>query len=853
MKTFPFYKQPDSMDCGPTCLRMLAKYYGRSISLQSLREKTQIGKEGVNLLGISEAAEEVGFRTQSVKLNYCSLSEDAKLPVILHWKQNHFVVLYKVRKKSPLSARRGAGGEALYIADPARGLVTLTAKEFKAKWISDKENGQEEGIALLLEPAPAFYNKRDDDNSTQEEGRKGALAFKNIFNYILPYNKLVFQLFIGLGVASLLQLFLPFLTQSVVDTGINTANIHFVYIVLLAQIALFAGRLVVEFVRGWILLHISTRINISILTDFLIKLMKLPVSFFDSKHTGDILQRMNDHQRIESFLTGSSLSVLFSLVNLVIFSVVLAIFNMYIFAVFAIASILYAIWVILFLKKRKELDYKRFDVASKEQSITIQLVQGMQEIKLNGVEKSMRWTWERLQAKLFKLSMQGLSLNQWQQAGAFFINEGKNIFITFLSAKAVIDGQMTLGSMLAVQYIIGQLNSPIEQMIGFVQSWQNAKISMDRLNEIHTLDDEEPAEKYLLKELPVFFQRKIVGGGTASPTPPKEGLSMTQSKAPLNLPEGETLATALGQASPTPPKEGLSMAQSLPTEYPTSLLNIPVVEKISSGKVSEWVSPPLGEMEGAVCFSNLSFTYPGAGNEPVLKNINLKIPKGKTTAIVGISGSGKTTLLKLLLKFYEPQKGEIYLTPNPSPQSGEGRGTALSNISHKVWRSHCGIVMQESFVFSDSIAKNIAVGVEKVDMDQLRHAAEVANIRSFIEELPLGYNTKIGAEGTGISMGQKQRILIARAVYRDPDFIFFDEATNSLDANNETLILQNLESFFKGRTVVVVAHRLSTVKNADQIVVLTKGEITEQGTHKELVSLRGEYFTLVKNQLELGN
>jgi ATP-binding cassette, subfamily B, bacterial len=797
--SFPFYKQPDSMDCGPTCLRMLAKHYGRSISLQSLREKTQIGKEGVNLLGISEAAETVGFRTQSVKLNYHSLSTDAKLPAVLHWKQNHFVVLYKVKK------------DTLFVADPAKGLITFTDLEFKANWISDKENGQEEGVALLLDPAPAFYNQQDDYSSKEGGGREGALAFKNIFNYILPYKKLVFQLFIGLGVASLLQLFLPFLTQSVVDTGINTANIHFVYIVLLAQLALFAGRLVVEFVRGWILLHISTRINISILTDFLIKLMKLPVSFFDSKHTGDILQRMNDHKRIESFLTGSSLSVLFSLVNLVIFSVVLAIFNVYIFAVFAIASILYAVWVILFLKKRKELDYKRFDVASKEQSITIQLVQGMQEIKLNGVEKSMRWTWERLQAKLFKLSMKGLSLNQWQQAGAFFINEGKNIFITFLSAKAVIDGQMTLGSMLAVQYIIGQLNSPIEQMIGFVQSWQNAKISMDRLNEIHNLEDEEPAEKYLLKELPFAFQRKIVGGGMASPTPPKEGLSMAQGQ----LCNDSTL-----------------------------LKNSFIEEDFSTSEVNGQVTFPVGEgRDGAsISFVNLSFTYPGAGNEPVLKNINLKIPKGKTTAIVGISGSGKTTLLKLLLKFYEPQKGEIKLG-----------NTSLSNISHKTWRSHCGIVMQESFVFSDSIAKNIAVGIEKVDMDQLRHAAEVANVRSFIEELPLGYNTKIGAEGTGISMGQKQRILIARAVYRDPDFIFFDEATNSLDANNETQILQNLESFFEGRTVVVVAHRLSTVKNADQIVVLTKGEITEQGTHKELVNLKGEYFTLVKNQLELGN
>ena len=803
------------MDCGPTCLRMVAKHYGKNISLQTLREKTQIGKEGVNLLGISEAAEAIGFRTQAVRMSYDSLTQDTKLPAILHWNQNHFVVLYKVKKRFLLRRNdRSHRNDKLLIADPARGLITLSPGEFKNNWISNKENEQEEGIALVLEPSPKFYENADDLRQAQDEERKSkGLAFKNIFNYIFPYKKLVFQLFVGLGVAGLLQLFLPFLTQSIVDTGVNTANIHFIYIVLLAQLALFAGRLVIEFVRGWILLHISTRINVSILTDFLIKLMKLPVSFFDSKHTGDILQRMNDHSRIESFLTGSSLNVLFSLINLLIFSVVLAIFNVGIFAVFAIASVLYSLWVIVFLKKRRTLDYKRFAVAAKEQSITIQLVQGMQEIKLNGVERPMRWTWEGLQAKLFRLSMKGLSLNQWQQAGAFFINEGKNIFITFLSAQAVIDGQMTLGSMLAVQYIIGQLNSPIEQMIGFVQSAQNAKISMDRLNEIHTMEDEEPEGKQLLQELPVAFQRVITGGR----------INLTQT-----LSEGE----------------GLEDSAIFMNQYQAKGFSISEVSEMvtSSFGGAGTAGTKFGEGVASISFQNISFTYPGAGNEPVLKNINLTIPKGKTTAIVGVSGSGKTTLLKLLLKFYELQKGEIKLD-----------STSLSNISHKVWRSHCGVVMQESFIFSDTIAKNIAVGLERPDMERLRHAAEVANVRTFIEELPLGYNTKIGAEGTGISMGQKQRILIARAVYRDPEFIFFDEATNSLDANNESIILHKLESFFEGRTVVIVAHRLSTVKNADQIIVLDKGIIAERGTHQELTSLRGEYYTLVKNQLELGN
>jgi ATP-binding cassette subfamily B protein len=538
----------------------------------------------------------------------------------------------------------------LFIADPGIGLLTYTPAEFKSRWISNKSDGQEEGIALLLEPSPAFYQ-----NSDEREEIRG-LAFKNIFQYIFPYRKLVFQLFIGLGVASLLQLFLPFLTQSVVDTGVNTGNIHFVYIVLLAQLALFAGRLAIEFVRGWILMHISIRINISILTDFLIKLMKLAVSFFDSKHTDDILQRMNDHSRIESFLTGSSLNVLFSLINLLIFSVVLAVFNTGIFAVFAIASVFYALWVILFLKKRRTLDYKRFEVAAREQSARIQLVQDMQEIKLNGAERPMRWTWERLQSKLFELSMKGLSLNQWQQAGAFFINEGKNIFITFLSAKAVIDEDMTLGSMLAVQYIIGQLNSPIEQMIGFVQSWQSAEISMERLNEIHSMEDEEPEEKNLIKESPLAFQKQVSGGRTpANPYP--------DAFASDNF------------------LSAVFFKEDVSPDFPA---------KDTSGK------------EDCIVFQNVSFTYPGAGNEAVLKNITLEIPKGRTTAIVGTSGSGKTTLLKLLLKFHKPQHGDI------KPDT-----TLLENISHKVCRSHCGVVMQESFIIPDTIAKILPLARER--------------------------------------------------------------------------------------------------------------------------------------------
>jgi len=797
--SFPFIRQYDLMDCGPTCLMMICKYYKRSFTLQALREKAGIGKEGVNLLGISEAAESIGFRTQAVKLSSTLLLNEALRPAILYWNQNHFVVL----PPSPVSLKsrllpwlRTRPVTQISIADPAKGLITYTPEEFKTHWLTEKQGNNDEGIALLLEPTPQFYEQQDGHFSTAEEKEERS-GFKNIFSYLFPYKKLVLQLLLGLGIASMLQLILPFLTQSVVDVGVNTSNIHFIYLVLLAQLTLVIGRLSVDFVRSWILLYISSRINISILTDFLIKLMKLPIPFFDSKKTGDIMQRMDDYQRIESFLTGSSINVLFSLLNLVIFSVVLAVYNAHIFSVFIIGVVLYSSWVLLFLKRRKILDYKRFDIAAKEQSLTIQLVQGMQEIKLNGVEKPMRWGWEHLQAQLFRLNMKGLALNQWQQSGAFLVNEGKNILITFLSAMAVINGQMTLGAMLAVQYIIGQLNSPIEQMIGFVQSWQNAKISVDRLNEIHTLEEEEPVHQQLLKELPLAFKKQLVGGKDVFTIPPYNLEDNVENLLYTDFPDGQPLI-------------------------------IPV-------------TPTATPFEKGIVFKNVSFTYPGAGNDPVLKNIDLTIPEGKTTAIVGVSGSGKTTLLKLLLKFYTPQQGEIRLN-----------NTSLSMISHKTWRSHCSTVMQESFIFSDTIAGNIAVGAGQPDMDRLHYAATIANIQGFIESLPLGFNTKIGSEGIGISMGQKQRILIARAVYRNPDFIFLDEATNSLDANNESMIIRNLAAFLQGKTVVVVAHRLSTVTHADHIVVLKNGMITEKGTHRELVAMKGEYFTLVKNQLELG-
>lgn len=723
------------MDCGPSCLRMVAKYYGRSISLNYLRNKSEYGKEGVSMLGLADAAESIGLKTIGAKLSFEQLINEAPLPAIIHWQQYHFVVLVPGSTKSNL-----------IIADPGRGLIKLSKQEFCKGWISTSENNLHKGTVLLIETTASFKELNFDDTESKQNGR---IDKTYLFNYIKEHKPYFFQIFLGLLIGSLLQVIFPYLTQSIVDTGINTQNINFIQIILAAQLMLLFSQTAIEFIRSRILLHISTRINISLLSGFWAKLLKLPMHFFDSKHPGDIIQRINDHKRIESFLTGTALNTFFSIFNLLIFSIVLLQYNFSVFFIFLSGSLLYLLWIQIFLKYRRKLDYQRFAIASKENNATMQLVYGMQEIKLNNAENTYRWQWEKLQAGLFKLNFKSLSLTQYQQVGAFFINQGKNILITFVVAKLVIGGSLTLGMMLAIQYIIGQLNAPIEQLVGFTQQAQDAKISIDRLNDIHSLEDEEP----------------------------------THQNFNHNLPQQQSIE-----------------------------------------------------------IKNLHFTYPGAGNEPVLKNINVEIQQGKITAIVGMSGSGKTTLLKLLLRFYEHYKGEIAIG-----------SLSYKNISPRYWRSQIGAVMQDSFIFNDNILKNITVTNDKVDNEKLLNACKTANILSYIEALPLGFYTKLGAEGKGLSGGQKQRLAIARAVYKNPHFIFFDEATNSLDANNEKVILENLQQFFNGKTVVVVAHRLSTVKNADKIIVLDNGEIVEEGTHTELTLKKGKYYELVKNQLELGN
>ena len=710
IKSFPHYTQLDAMDCGPTCLRMIAKYFGRNYSLQTLRERSYITREGVSMLGISEAAESIGIRTRGVRIDVEQLINDVPLPCILHWNQNHFVVCYDIKK-----VRQGWGKAKKYvfkISDPARGKYSIDEEGFLKCWISTKVEGRDMGTALVLSPATDFY-EYEDDKEKQEKN----LSY--YFRYLFPYKSQLFQLVVGMLLGSVFSLIFPFLSQAVVDQGIGNSNLSFVTLILISQLVLSVTQMAVSFIQTWITLHMNTRISITLISDFLAKLMKLPVRFFDAKNIGDIMQRIGDHGRIQSFMTGTTLSSIFSFVNFFIFAIILAFYDLTILLVFFIGNVLYISWIMLFMRYRRKLDNSRFAQSAVNQGNMVQLITGMQEIKMNNCEQQQRWKWESIQIKLFKISIKGTALGQYQQIGSIFFSQTTSLIISFLSAKAVIEGNITLGMMMAISYMIGQLSGPIGQVIGLAQSLQDAKISLERLNEIHNKEDEEQTVREKVNEIP----------------------------------EDHTIR-----------------------------------------------------------LENVCFSYDGAERDYVLENLNLVIPANKVTAIVGASGSGKTTIIKLLMGFYPPIKGEIKVG-----------NLSLSDINPHLWRQTSGAVMQEGFIFSDTIANNIAIGEEEIDKKRLLEAVRIANIKEFIESLPLKYNSKIGMEGNGVSQGQRQRLLIARAVYKNPDFLFFDEATNALDANNERAILDNLDKFYKGKTVVIVAHRLSTVQNADNIIVLDKG------------------------------
>lgn len=727
--SFPFVKQHDAMQCGISCMCMICRYYGKYISLRFLEQYCTPSREGVSLKSLADLCEFLKIDYTAGKAGIDDLKE-CPLPCVLHWNQNHFVVLYKIDRK----------GTRFWIADPAKGKYKMSLEEFSNHWISTVSNDVKKGIAMFIKKTEEFENIDFDDF----ENRR---SFRFLWKYIFQYRRYFLQIILGLGLGCVLQLTMPFLTQWIVDIGINHKDIKFIWLVLLGELMIVTGRTATDFIRRWLLLHISMRINISIVSDFFIKLLKLPMSYFETKLLGDLLQRMGDHTRIQTFLTNQVLGIMFTILSFIVFGIVLFIYDIPIFLIFFVGCLVYSLWIARFLNKRKVLDYQMFEQQAVSHNRTYQFITNMPEIKLQDCERRRRWEWEDSQAELFGIQMKSMKLQQTQEAGSIFINEIKNILITVFSATAVIDGQITLGAMLAIQYIVGQLNSPVEQLMQFVYSLQDVKISLERINEVHEAEEEEDRGN-----------RKR---------------NFTQDKS--------------------------------------------------------------------IVFEHVDFKYDVHSLRKTLSDISFSIPEGKVTAIVGASGSGKTTLIKLMLGYYPALGGRISI-------SGEN----IDSYDLKWWRRHCGVVMQDGVIFSESIARNIAVGDGEIDVERLENAARIACIHEYVMSLPLKYNTLIGLDGTGISQGQKQRILIARAVYKNPDFIFLDEATNSLDAENERHIVENLEKFYKGKTVVIVAHRLSTVRNADNIVVVRNGTIVECGSHDKLVSQRGAYFNLVKNQLELG-
>ncbi|MBB4807116.1 ATP-binding cassette subfamily B protein [Chryseobacterium defluvii] len=718
--SFPFFKQLDSQDCGFACLKMISKHYGIDISnSNSALSESNLLKQGITISDLNYTSEKLGYKPLVIKLNFEDVLENAPLPAIFFWNQNHFVVVYKITQ------------EKVYVADPAFGKTVYSKNEFLKGWTQEKT----EGIILLLEPTEMLF-----ENSSTEKSNKGSLEY--VTQYLKKHKTQLFLIALTLLISSSIELIFPFFTQKILDKGVALKNVSFIYLILIAQVVVFISRVGLEFYRSWLFIHISSRISLSIISDFLIKLMKLPLKFFNSKNIGDLTQRIQDHKRIEEFLSKDLIQTVFSIFSIVIYSFILLYFNVSIFLIVFISTIIELLWIFRFLKKIKILDQKTFSLQAKDQNKIYELINSMQEIKLNNLEENKRNEWQKIQTTIYLNNIDKLKINQ-QYESYRFISFFQTILVVFVSSMAVMNGTLTIGSMLAVMFILGGINAPISQLINFVLQYQLVKVSFERLNEIHNRPDEENPSKV------------------------------------------------------------------------SSLSEIQDIE-----------------------IQNINFSYDNTNY--ILKDISLKIPKGKTTAIVGVSGSGKTTLLKLLLKFYKPQKGNLYLHETP-----------LEELENTLWRNKCGVILQDSFIFSDTISYNIALE-ENVNQEKLLNAVKLANVDDFIDKLPLKLNTIIGSEGVGISHGQRQRILIARAIYKDPDYLFFDEATNSLDAKNERIIVENIDQYFKNKTMIVVAHRLSTVKNADQIIVLDNGEIIERGNHDELIRSKGKYFELIQNQLELG-
>lgn len=724
---FPFYKQLDLKDCGPTCLRMIAKHYGKTFSREFLREISGITKTGVTLAGISDAANQIEMRTLGVNINLNSLVNEAPTPFIVSWRQKHFVVVYKTTNTK------------IYVADPAQGLLDYSHQEFLDAW---SNNSNQTGFALLLEPNTNFYSQ-----NVQEDKKIG---FSFLIPYLSPYKKIAYQLLLGIIVSITIQFILPFIIQSVVDVGVQNKNIHFIYLMLIAQLVLISTQTSVNVFREWLITHVNGRFNIKIVSDFLYKILKLPINYFETRNSGEHIQRISDLTRIQNFISTFSIGFIYSTILFLAFSLVLFFFDIKIFIIYIVGTIIHIGWTLLFIKKRSELDYKNFDELSKSQTSLLEIINGSKEIKINNSQRKNRWKWEHIQINIFNTTLKSLKISHYQNIGSIFINEIKNIFIIFLSAMAVINGEITLGMMLSIQYIIGQLNAPLDNFINFIRVYQDTKISLERLSQVYSIKNEVNRLSINLKELPT---------------------------------------------------------------------------------------------NKTIYIKNLSFKYGSKSSSFVLNNLTFEIPENKITAIVGSSGSGKTTLLQVLLKLYEPTSGDIYVGNDN-----------LNNLDHDFWRLNCGAVLQDNFIFNDTIAGNISESEqnELVNIEKIKLSAQISCADEFIEKLPNKYKTQLGSTGMRLSGGQEQRLMIARAVYKNPKFIFFDEATSSLDANNEKKIMQNLQTFIEGKTAVVIAHRLSTVKNADNIIVLENGQIIEQGSHEQLIAKKNKYYELIKNQLELG-